>query len=63
MVVTQSTGAGGATTVVSTVEKTANGSYKSFKYTNAYSKTSPPISANKLAPDFSTNPNGQWLTL
>ena len=38
-----------------------SGQYKTFKYDKAYSKSSPPVSANKLAPDFSSNPNGAWL--
>ncbi len=61
VVVTHPTGAGGSTTIVSTVEKTAAGGFKSFKYTQAYNNSSPPISANKLAPDFSSNPDGAWL--
>jgi hypothetical protein len=52
---------GGAKRTVATVEKTATGEFKSFKYVNAYNKASPPVSANKLAPDFSSNPGGAWL--
>ncbi len=48
---------------VVTVEKTASGEIKSFKYTNAYNKAGqpgkPPISVNGLTPDFSGNPD--WL--
>jgi len=46
---------------VSTIEKTATGEFKSFKYQNAYNRGTPPVSANGLVPDFSTNPNGTWL--
>lgn len=52
-----------STRIVSTIENTSNQGYKSFKYQNSYNRAppSPPISANKLAPDFSSNPNGDWL--
>jgi hypothetical protein len=61
VIVTQSTGSGGATTMVLTVEKIEEGSYKSFKYTKASNKGIPTVSANKLATDFSSNLNRDWL--
>ena len=52
-----------ATRVVTTIERTATGKMKSFKYARAYNKAGqtgkPPMSANKLTPDFSGNPD--WL--
>ena len=52
-----------STRTVATLEKTATGEVKSFKYTNAYNNAGqpgkPPVSANGLTPDFSGNP--AWL--
>ena len=52
-----------STRTVATLEKTATGEVKSFKYTNAYNKAGqpgkPPVSANGLTPDFLGNT--KWL--
>lgn len=52
-----------STRVVATIEQTASGKMKSFKYARAYNKAGqpgkPPISANGLTPDFAGNPS--WL--
>lgn len=51
-----------STRTIASVEKTVSGQFISVKYTKGYNKSGsglPPVSENKLAPDFSSNSN--WL--